>query len=206
MAGIEKIKIPVKKDELSIESIKPYLSDVYSKFCENQKHIRHFWNVYKNQHSIAKKTRAYSDVDSVNNKISTPHLWSMVNFKSGYALGNPKEYAQTEEKQTDDIKFLNKYAKSVNLRSLDKNVAIWVYATGVGYYFIEPKSENINPKEAQNLLVKYLTECQKIEEPIKEQLIKICENVIHKIFTTFPAESSRLPPDFSNANGHKPTG
>ena len=164
MAGIEKIKIPVKKDELSIESIKPYLSDVYSKFCENQKHIRHFWNVYKNQHSIAKKTRAYSDVDSVNNKISTPHLWSMVNFKSGYALGNPKEYAQTEEKQTDDIKFLNKYAKSVNLRSLDKNVAIWVYATGVGYYFIEPKSENINPKEESpfNIYLRESDTCTKV--------------------------------------------
>lgn len=51
--------------------------------------------------------------------------------------------------------------------------------------------ENINPKEAQNLLVKYLTECQKIEEPIKEQLIKICENVINKLFT-IPKETIEL--------------
>lgn len=144
MAGIEKIKIPVQKRNLNIDAIMPYLSDVYEKFCENQKNIQHYWELYQNKHDIYSKVREYSDNDSVNNIVSTPHLWSMVNFKSGYALGNPKEYAQTEENQTDDIKYLNKYSKSVNLRTIDKNVATWVYATGVGYYFIEPKSEDYN--------------------------------------------------------------
>ena len=51
--------------------------------------------------------------------------------------------------------------------------------------------ENINIHDAQNLLVNYLTECKKIEEPIKEQLIKICENVIHKIFL-IPRETIEL--------------
>ena len=142
MAGIEKIKIPVRKSELTIEAIKPYLSDVYEKFCKNRDKIAHFWDIYENQHEIYSKTRRYEDDSDINNKISTPHLWAIVNFKSGYALGNPKEYAQTEENQTDDIKYLNKYAKSVNLRTIDKNVAVWAYATGVGYYFIEPKEED----------------------------------------------------------------
>ena len=141
MAGIEKIKIPVRKNELTIQAIEPYLPTVYDKFCENQKKIQHFWEIYENNHEIYKKTRRYEDDSDINNKVSTPHLWAIVNFKSGYALGNPKEYAQTEEKQTDDIKYLNKYSKSANMRTIDKNVANWVYATGVGYYFTEPKSE-----------------------------------------------------------------
>lgn len=146
MAGIEKIKIPVKKNELTIQAIEPYLPTVYEKFCDNQKKIQHYWDVFENKHEIEKKTRRYEDDSDINNKVSTPHLWAIVNFKSGYALGNPKEYAQTEEKQTDDIKYLNKYAKSVNLRAVDKNVAVWTYATGVGYYFTEPKSEKYDPE------------------------------------------------------------
>lgn len=58
--------------------------------------------------------------------------------------------------------------------------------------------ENLNPIEAQNLLANYLTECQKIEEPIKEQLIKICENVIHKIFT-IPRETIELSCELVNS-------
>lgn len=58
--------------------------------------------------------------------------------------------------------------------------------------------ENLNPTKAQNLLVNYLTECQKIEEPIKEQLIKICENVIHKIFS-IPRETIELSCELVNS-------
>lgn len=142
MAGIEKIKIPVRKQELTLQAIEPYLPTVFSKFIANQTKIRHYWEVFENKHDIFNKTRRYEDDSDINNKVSTPHLWAIVNFKSGYALGNPKEYAQTDEKQTDDIKYLNKYSKSVNLRAVDKNVAVWTYATGLGYYFTEPKSEN----------------------------------------------------------------
>lgn len=142
MAAIEKIKIPVRKTELSIDAIMPYLPTVFEKFTNNQKKIKHFWEIFENKHDIFGKTRRYGDDDDINNIVATPHLWSMVSFKGGYALGNPKEYAQTQEKQTDDIKYLNKYAKSVNLRSIDKNVANWVYATGLGYYFCEPKDKN----------------------------------------------------------------
>lgn len=164
MAGITKIKIPIKKDELTIENVKPYLSDIYSTFCSNSNKIRKYYNMYQNEHDIVNKVRKYEDNASINNKVATPHLWSMVNFKSGYALGNPKEYAQTEENQTDDIKYLNKYAKSVNLRTIDKNVITWVYATGIGYYFIEPKTEDVDlESEAPfNVYVRDADTCTKV--------------------------------------------
>lgn len=179
MAGIEKIRIPIKKNELTIEKIEPYLSDIYAKFCSNKDKIRHFYSIYENQHQIFQKERRYEDDSDINNKISTPHLWSMVNFKSGYALGNPKEYAQTEENQTDDIKYLNKYAKSIKLRSVDKNVITWVYATGVGYYFIEPneKFEDNDKDSPFNIYFRAADTCTKIyssyngEEPLFDMLV-----------------------------------
>ena len=50
---------------------------------------------------------------------------------------------------------------------------------------------DIDIKTAQNLLSKYLVECQKIEEPIKEQLINLCENTINKLFS-IPKETIEL--------------
>lgn len=164
MAGIEKIKIPVRKNELTLEAIEPYLPTVFEVFSKNQKKIQHFWEIFENKTDILGKQRRYEDDGDINNIVSTPHIWSMVSFKSGYALGNPKEYAQTEEKQTDDIKYLNKYAKSVNLRTIDKNVANWIYATGVGYYFTEPKAESYDPEtEAPfNVWLRSADSCAKI--------------------------------------------
>jgi SPP1 family phage portal protein len=164
MAGIEKIKIPVRKKELTLDKIKPYLPTVFEKFCENQKKIQHFWEIYENKHEIEGKSRRYEDDSDINNKVATPHLWAIVNFKSGYALGNPKEYAQTAEEQTDDIKYLNKYAKSSNMRTIDKNVANWVYATGVGYYFTEPKSDvyDSEVEAPYNLWVRPADTCAKV--------------------------------------------
>lgn len=51
--------------------------------------------------------------------------------------------------------------------------------------------DTIDSDKAQNLLSKYLVKCQKIEEPIKEQLIKICENTINKLFS-IPKETVEL--------------
>lgn len=186
MAGIEKIKIPVRKKELSLEAIKPYLPTVFEKFCENQKKIQHYWEIFENKHEIEGKTRRYEDDSDINNKVSTPHLWAIVNFKSGYALGNPKEYAQTEEKQTDDIKYLNKYSKSVNLRAVDKNVAVWTYATGVGYYFTEPKSEiyDVETEAPFNVFLRPSDTCCKVyssyngEEALFDMLVTSYKKIV----------------------------
>lgn len=187
MAGIEKIKIPVRKEELTLDAIKPYLPTVFEKFCQNQTKIKHFWGLFENKNDIFNKQRRYEDNSEINNIVATPHLWSMVSFKSGYALGNPKEYAQTEEKQTDDIKYLNKYAKSVNLRTIDKNVANWIYATGVGYYFVEPKSGVYDPEtEAPfNVWLRSADSCAKIyssyngEEELFDMLVTSYKKIVN---------------------------
>ena len=178
MAGITKIKIPVRRSELTIEAVKPYLENILTQFEDNKGKIEKYWNIYQNKHDIESKIRKYEEDNSINNKVSTPHLWSIVNFKSGYALGNPKEYAQTSDSQTDDIKYLNKFVKSANLRTIDKNVATSIYATGIGHYFIEPKSENfdIESEAPFNIYWRESNTCTKVyssyngEEPLLDIL------------------------------------
>ena len=140
-AGIKPIYLPLKAKGLTIDKILPYMSTIANIFNNNASKIKHFRTVYENQHEIAFKQRRYEDDSAVNNRITSPHLWAMVNFKSGYALGNPKEYSQNEDMETDDIKYLNKYFKDAKMRSVDKDVITEVYTVGNCYYFVEPKSD-----------------------------------------------------------------
>ena len=143
MPGIKPILLPLRAKNLTIEEVIPYLPEVAQQFFANQTSVIRFRQIYENQHDIASKERRYEDDSDINNQISTPHLWAMVNFKSGYALGNPKEYSQNETVQTDDIKYLNKYCKDVKMRSVDKDVITEVYTVGNCYYFVEPR-DNLN--------------------------------------------------------------
>lgn len=144
MAGITQIKIPLKADELTAENIKAYLPKVLSIFLQNKIKIQNCWKIFQNEHDILQKTRQHEDDGDINNKVITPHLFEMVTFKSGYGFGNPKQYTQTKDNQKNELVYLNRYAKDGNEQEIDKNVATYIYATGNGYYFIEPTKETID--------------------------------------------------------------
>ena len=142
MAGLTQIKIPVKASERTIEKIVPYLPTIFSTFEKNSKQIRADYDLYCLEHEINSKTRPHDD--EINNIVVSPHIRSMVQWKTGYILGNPIKYAQSKSTQTDDITTLNTYIRHSNKGSVDKQVAEWAYACGVGYYFIQPKSVAVN--------------------------------------------------------------
>ena len=141
--GIPQIKIPIRQSELSIDAIEPYLDSVFSQFEQNARQIRKYYDFYCLDHPIVGKVRPHDDTD-VNNAVIIPDLKAMVDWKTGYVFGNPIKYAQSQTSDTDDINYLNKYVRSVCQRSVDKQVGTWAYATGVGYYFIEPRSDDFD--------------------------------------------------------------
>ena len=141
--GIPQIKIPIRRSDLSIEAIEPYLDSVFAQFKKNARQIRRDYDVYCLDHPILGKTRPHDDTD-VNNIVIIPDLKSMVEWKTGYVFGNPIKYAQSQTSETDDINYLNKYVRNVCQRAVDKEVGTWAYSTGVGYYFIEPRSDDFD--------------------------------------------------------------
>lgn len=141
--GIPQIKIPIRPQDLTIEKVEPYLKTIFDQFSLNAKQIRQDYNTYCLDHKILSKVRPHDDMD-VNNVVLVPDLKAMIDWKTGYVFGNPIKYAQGKELATNDIEFLNKYVRSVCQRAVDKEVGKWAYATGVGYYFIEPKSEDFD--------------------------------------------------------------
>lgn len=141
--GILKIKIPIKTSELTIEAVEPYLDSIFDQFEKNAKQIKEDYDTYCLDHPILSKVRAHEDTD-INNIVLVPDLKAMVDWKSGYTYGNPIKYAQSKTNETDDINYLNKYVRSCCQRAIDKEVGKWAFATGVGYYFIEPRSDRFD--------------------------------------------------------------
>ena len=171
--GVAKIKIPIRANELTLEKVRPYLQYILTEFEKNKSKITKNYDTYLGKHDVLSKVRPY-DSDLINHRIVEPHLYAMVDFKCGYALGNPKEYAQREGFEGEDIIYLNKYWKDADGRTVDNEVAKWVYATGVGYYFIQPKRKivDIDNKAPFELFCQPANTCAKIyssyigEEPL----------------------------------------
>ena len=144
MVGLEKILIPVKEEELTLEKIQEYLPAIMEVFNANAIKARASYNKFKGQHNILNKTRPNSDTEDINHKVVEQHLWAMVNFKCGYAYGHPLEFAKKETSNSEQMNYFNKYVSSVNFRGLCDNIAEWVYSTGTSYLFTQPKkSENL---------------------------------------------------------------
>ncbi len=141
--GIPKIKIPIKPQDLTIEAVEPYLPTIFAQFEANTAKIRADYDYYCLDHDILLKVRPHDDTE-VNNIVLIPNLKAIIDWKTGYVFGNPIKYAQSKTSDTDDINYLNKYTRNVCQRAIDKDVGTWAYATGVGYYFIEPKSETFD--------------------------------------------------------------
>jgi hypothetical protein len=139
MIGIPKIKIPLKRQDVALETVAPYVDSVFAKFNENRHKIRENYDIYCLKHDVLHKERVHDDTE-INNIVLIPQIRAMVDWKTGYEFGNPIKYAQIRDNDTDDIQYLNKYIRNSDKRSVDKAVGTWVHATGVGYYFIEPKS------------------------------------------------------------------
>lgn len=138
MAGLATIKIPLRKDEVSLDTIRPYLDDVFGLFQRNQQKIISDYDMYMLTQKILNKTRTHSD-EINNNKVLNPNVYSMVNWKSGYIFGNPMKYAETGNASSEKMRGLNLYLRDSNKASVDRSVSNWIYATGVGYYFVQPK-------------------------------------------------------------------
>ena len=141
--GIPQIKIPIRPSELNIEDVEPYIDSIFAQFEKNAAAIRKDYDIYCLDHPILSKVRAHQDTE-INNIVLVPDLKAMVDWKTGYTYGNPIKYAQSKNNETDDINYLNKYVRSACQRAVDKEVGKWAFDTGVGFYFIDRKSNDFD--------------------------------------------------------------
>lgn len=143
MFGLTKLEIPLKKEELSLDNIVEYLPSVVNAFIDNANKVYANYEIYKGAHKVLGKERPYGDDSHINNRVVDQYLWEMVNFKCGYIYGNPLEFAEKGTEKTDEMKAFNNYLVESDFRGKMDSVAEWVYATGVGYLFVEPQKGEV---------------------------------------------------------------
>lgn len=144
---IEKIKIPVKPEELTLDLIMLYIEQVVNEFKANAKIIRENYDLYCLDQPILGKRRTYSDDSDINNIVAIPNIRSVLEWVIGYTVGNPIKYAQTRDNQTDDIQILNKHFRSAKKFKIDEEWVEWALVSGVGYTFIQPRTGNYDIRE-----------------------------------------------------------
>lgn len=139
--GVPRYKAPLREDELSSDTILSFLETLLPTYANYAVQIRRDYDYVKGQQAILNKKRRFDDDSSVNSKISEPHLWAMVNFKLGYIFGKPVELASKSIDKTNEVTYLHKYINNskLNITNILTNVAEWVYSSGVGYTYTEPK-------------------------------------------------------------------
>lgn len=140
--GLQKILVPLRKTEINADNLQKVLPQIMNIFAFNSNKARQEYEYYKGAHSVLSKKRPYDDESNVNNIIVEPHLWAMVNFKCGYAYGQPIEFAKRTTDDSNEMNTLHNYINSVDFDGVIDSVAEWVYTTGVGYTFTQPRKSD----------------------------------------------------------------
>lgn len=134
---MKEIKIPLDRNELNENSIRPWIAEIMSIYFENKSKYEHLKKIYEGKQEILSKSRPYDN--GTNNVIVENHVFSMVEFKKGYMYGSPVRYTGDADVKNDDIGYLNKFFKDVDKYGKDIDLAEDLYIAGAGYYICLPK-------------------------------------------------------------------
>lgn len=119
---------------------------------QNASEIDYLWRYYKGEQPILKKTKKVRP--DINNVVLENHAFEAVEFAKSNAFGEPVQYVQKGEKDTDvvnpEISTLNRFMASEDKPSLDNELAEWQRICGTAYRWTDtdtPEDEDEAPFE-----------------------------------------------------------
>ena len=129
-------KIFTQEFELTEENIVTEVLKAYNQHTTHVLDITYLWDYYKGKQPILEKVKNVRE--EINYKIVENHAAEIVDFFSGYLLGEPCSYVSREDSETvvTGIEQLNRYMENKNKAAEDKNLATWLYVCGIGYQIL----------------------------------------------------------------------
>ena len=119
---------------------------------QNASEIDYLWRYYKGEQPILKKTKKVRP--DINNVVLENHAFEVVEFAKANACGEPVQYVQKGEKDTEtinpEISTLNKFMASEDKASLDNEMEEWKRIAGTAYRWTDtdtPDDEDEAPFE-----------------------------------------------------------
>lgn len=141
--GRRKIYSSLKKSELTPEAILEILPSVLRIHDLNSSEIEYLWNYYKGRQPILQKEKKVRA--DINNKVLENHAYEIVEFKKSNDFGEPVQYVQKGEKDSDkvnpEISLLNKFMESEDKSSLDLDLSEWQCVCGTAYRWFDTDTE-----------------------------------------------------------------
>ena len=137
--GRRKIYASLKKDELTPENILKLLPSILAIHDKNAAEIDYLWRYYKGDQPILNKEKVVRP--EINNKVVENHAYEIVEFKKSNDFGEPVQYVQKGEKDSDkinpEISLLNKYMEGEDKSSLDMDLSEWECICGTSYRWVD---------------------------------------------------------------------
>jgi SPP1 family phage portal protein len=133
-------------DEVTENNILDILKTSLPVFQHNSADIDYLWKYMKGRQPILSRVKEIRP--EINNKVVENHAFEIVNFLSGYLMGEPCTYVSRakEEDAIKKIDVLNSYMYEQNKASVDKDLSMWFYVCGIGYKMILP-SQSLKLKD-----------------------------------------------------------
>lgn len=133
--GRRVLKYSLEKKDLTAEKIRDILPEVLREHEKNAREIDYLYRYYKGYQPILQKEKNVRP--EINNKVLENHAFEIVEFKKAYVYGEPVQYVQKGEKNSEyvnpEISIINKYMESEDKSSKDKDLAEWQYICGTAY-------------------------------------------------------------------------
>lgn len=122
--------------------------------ASNQADIRYLYRYFKGDQPILNREKAVRP--EINNKIVENHAQEIVNFKTGYLLGEPCAYVRRgeEEATSEKVRQLNEIMFAEDKASHDRELAQWMHICGLGVRMVLPDlagEEDESPIEMDTL-------------------------------------------------------
>ena len=133
--GRRVLRYSLEKKDLTAEKIMEILPEVLREHEKNAREIDYLYRYYKGFQPILKKEKNVRP--EINNKVLENHAFEIVEFKKAYVYGEPVQYVQKGEKNSEsvnpEISVINKFMESEDKSSKDKDLAEWQYICGTAY-------------------------------------------------------------------------
>lgn len=133
--GRRVLRYSLEKKDLTAENIMEILPEVLREHEKNAREINYLYRYYKGFQPILKKEKNVRP--EINNKVLENHAFEIVEFKKAYVYGEPVQYVQKGEKNSEsvnpEISVINKFMESEDKSSKDKDLAEWQYICGTAY-------------------------------------------------------------------------
>lgn len=136
------------------KNVKEELHKAMNVHISNQADIRYLYQYFKGDQPILERNKTVRP--EINNKIVENHAQEIVNFKTGYLLGEPCSYVRRGEDNSvsDKIRQLNEFMFAEDKASHDRELAQWMHICGLGIRMALPDKvgeEDESPVEIDTL-------------------------------------------------------